>query len=164
MIISNLSMIIDKRKGMTVYGLSQAANLPRTFIQGLYDNSFQMLNVTYLNQLCKFLKLDVNDIICYFPFDFAISVSADKQKVVVKMDFVNESFIIFNLDVRLKPPIALVSVSHDDFENWRSCFEHENEALYLHLLEVIKSKLIEALDYKELKVGFAPSITMFTEL
>lgn len=164
MIISNLILIMDEREHMTVYGLSQAANLPRTFIQGLYDNSFQMLNVTYLNQLCNFLKLNINDIICYFPFDFSISVSDDKQKIVVDMNFINETSVTFNLEVRIKLPIALISVSHEDFDNWCEYFQDENVALYIHLLKMIETKLKESLDNQKIKVQFAPSISIFTEL
>lgn len=76
MIKSNLAMILTE-KDLSITQVSKDTNISRTTLTALCNNSAQGVQFDTINTLCKYLSVDLNELLLYAPFDYIISKLGD---------------------------------------------------------------------------------------
>ena len=68
MIISNLKGILDER-GLSPNLVVSETGLPRSFIDGLYENNLDRITTKNLNKLCEYLSVSLDTLLFFEPIE-----------------------------------------------------------------------------------------------
>lgn len=161
MIYSKLQSIINEKDNMTPFGLSQETGLPRTFIQSLYDNTFQTLNTNHLNKLCQFLRISLSDLLVYYPIDLTVTVSNDKKNILATIETNNQLTDIFTFNVIKRENVLYISISDKDYDRWVAYVKSIETTCFFHIVELITNTFKKNNKNKRANVIFDLSSTLF---
>ena len=79
MIISNLKGILDER-GLSPNLVVSETGLPRSFIDGLYENNLDRITTKNLNKLCEYLSVSLDTLLFFEPIEIYIQ-NKDEQYI-----------------------------------------------------------------------------------
>lgn len=113
MIICNLSKIMAE-KGLKPYPLAMELNVSRTFIDSLYLNNFERLNMANVDKLCEFLDISLNNLFSYEPIKLKVLYNLkdyidikELYHILIKGYFINQKVNFKDYQQKKDEPILL---------------------------------------------------------
>lgn len=116
-------------KGLKPYPLAMELNVSRTFIDSLYLNNFERLNMANVDKLCEFLDISLNNLFSYEPIKLKVLYNLkdyidikELYHILIKGYFINQKVNFKDYQQKKDEPILLKNSTPINLQEEKSNF------------------------------------------